>query len=182
MIKTVLIQEIFLHIYRMDLQELTLLAVFAALILCTLYRKWAGSRLFRPGIGLVLAVWVVTVLWMTVLSRSGGGVYHASWIPLHTYWRVLSGENRELLRSAFMNMLLFYPAGLLLGGLLPSKWSFRKGMLCAAIAFAAFSLTIELNQYLLQLGNAETDDVLHNTLGAVAGFSAFRAFENNTDP
>ena len=111
-----------------------------------------------------------------------GGVYHASWIPLHTYWRVLSGENRELLRSAFMNMLLFYPAGLLLGGLLPSKWSFRKGMLCAAIAFAAFSLTIELNQYLLQLGNAETDDVLHNTLGAVAGFSAFRAFENNTDP
>jgi glycopeptide antibiotics resistance protein len=46
-------------------------------------------------------------------------------------------------------------------------------MICAVICFGLFSLSIELCQHFLQLGTAEIDDVLHNTLGAAAGFAVF---------
>ena len=72
-----------------------------------------------------------------------------------------------------MNAVLFYPAGLLLAGLMPENRSYRKGMLCTVLIFALFSLVIELSQYFWQLGNCEIDDVLHNTLGAGLGYAAF---------
>ena len=171
---TELMERFLLYIYRMSYEDMTYCAVIAALIFCTLFRKYAGQRWLRPCIGAALSVWLVVVLWMTMLSRSGGGTYRFSLIPLHTYWRVISGENQELLRSAFMNVALFYPAGLLLASLMPEKWSFRKGLICTGLVLALLSLTIELGQYVWQLGNAEIDDVLHNTLGAGVGCAAFR--------
>ena len=78
-----------------------------------------------------------------------------------------------MFRSCLMNAFLFYPAGLLLAGLLPQNGSYRRQMLCTVICFGLFSLSIELSQHFLQLGTAEIDDVLHNTLGAAAGFAAF---------
>ena len=72
-----------------------------------------------------------------------------------------------------MNVLLFYPGGLLLAGLLPQRFRDRRGMLFAVVCFGLFSLSIELCQHFLQLGTAEVDDVLHNTLGAAAGFAVF---------
>ena len=96
---------------------------------------------------------------------------------LESYAEVLlltaCGESRELLRSAFMNAVLFFPAGLLLGGLLPGHRSFRWQLVCAVICFGLISLGIELTQFFNRLGNAEFDDVLHNTLGAAAGLAAF---------
>ena len=168
------LRDVILHIYQMEPGELARYAVFAALIFCALHRIYVGKPWFRTIMGGVLAVWLGAVLWLTVLNRSGGSTYLVSWISLGTYWRVLRGENVELLRSSFMNGLLFYPAGLLLKGLLPKAWSFRKGMLCTVLVFGLLSLEIELSQYLWQCGNCELDDVLHNTLGAAVGFVAFR--------
>ena len=166
-------QDMILRIYRMELFGLAQLAVFSALIFCTIYRKWYGRRWLRICIGLALAAWLGGVLWMTLLSRNGGSAVRFDWIMLHTYWRVLCGENRELIRSAFMNVVLFFPGGLLLAALMPEKWSFRQGMCCAIVVFMAFGLFIELSQYFRQLGTAEIDDVLHNTLGAGLGYAAF---------
>lgn len=168
------LSELVNHIYQMDIKDLARCAVFAALIFCTLYRKYFGRRWLRICVGAVLAVWFGTVLWMTLLGRGSEGVYETHWIPLHTYWAVFSGAHPEMLRSCFMNVVLFYPAGLLLAGLIPEKWSFRKGLLCTVWAFALFSLTIELSQHFWQLGNCEIDDVLHNALGAGLGFAAFQ--------
>lgn len=167
------LQDVILFIYRLELDMLMLYAVCAALIFCTLYRKWCDRCWLRVCIGLALIAWFAAVLWLTVLRRNGEGSYSVSWIPLHTYWRVLCGESPDLLRSAYMNAVLFYPAGLLLGGMMPQKWSFRRGMLYTVLVFMLFSLSIELCQYFLQLGTAEIDDVLHNTLGAGLGYAAF---------
>jgi VanZ family protein len=169
--------ETFLHecyswIYRLPTEDLPECAVFAAMLYVTLYRKYAGKRWLRPGIGGVLAVWFLAVLWTTILDREPGS-YESSWIPLHTYWKIFSGGHPELERSGLMNVLLFYPGGLLLAGLLPRHGSYRRRMICAVICFGLFSLSIELSQYFFQLGTAEIDDVLHNTLGAAAGFAAF---------
>ena len=169
--------ETFLHacysrIYQLPIEVLAEYAVFAAILYVALYRKYAGKRWLRPGIGGLLAGWFLAVLWPTILSREPGS-YESSWTPLQSYWLLFSGGNPEIYRSGFMNAVLFYPGGLLLAGLLPRHGSYRRRMICAVICFGLFSLSIELCQHFLQLGTAEIDDVLHNTLGAAAGFAAF---------
>ena len=168
-----LLHECYLWVYRLPVEDVPLCAVFAAMIFITLCRKYAGKRWLRPGIGGLLAGWFLVVLWTTVINREPGS-YESSWIPLHSYWLYFSGGNPEIYRSCFMNAVLFYPGGLLLAGLLPRHGSYRRRMLCTVICFGLFSLSIELCQHFLQLGTAEIDDVLHNTLGAAAGFAAFR--------
>ena len=164
--------ELFLLIYRLPTEDLPEYAVYAALIYCTLYRRYAGRRWLQPGVGGLLAGWFLAVLWTTILNREPGA-YESCWIPLHAYRLILSGEHSEMYRSCIMNALLFYPGGLLLAGLLPQRLRYRHGMLCTVVCFGLFSLSIELCQHFLQLGTAEIDDVLHNTLGAAAGFATF---------
>ena len=175
------LQELILRIYHMDLSKLSRLAVVVAMVFGWIYRKRCGRSWFRICVALGLAGWVGVVLWMTVLSRESGSVAQYSWIPLNTYWRVLCGESGEYLRSAYMNVLLFFPGGLLLAALMPEKWSFRRGMCCAIAGLMLLSLTIELIQYFRQLGTAELDDVLHNNLGAALGYAAFHLdFDDET--
>lgn len=167
------IETMVLRIYQLPMGVLVQYAVFAALIVRVLYRKLADRRWLRPCLGALLAVWLLSVLWTTVFSRSVGA-HDVRWIPLYIYWCVLHGGNRELLRSCFMNGLLFLPAGLLWAGLLPKDRSWKDGLLRTVLYFGLISIAIELLQYRLQLGNAELDDVLHNTLGAAFGFAACR--------
>lgn len=171
MIET-LLHDFLSLIYHLPTEDLPECAVFAAMLYVTLYRKYAGKGWLRPGIGGLLAGWFLAVLWTTILDREPGS-YESSWIPLHTYWKIFSGGHPELERSGLMNVLLFYPGGLLLAGLLPRHGRSRRRMLCAVICFGLFSLSVELCQHFLHLGTAEIDDVLHNTLGAATGFAAF---------
>lgn len=171
MIETVL-HACYSWIYHLPTEYLPECAVYAVMLYLTFCRKYAGKRWLRPGIGVLLAGWFLVVLWTTILDREPGS-YESSWIPLHTYWKIFSGGHPELERSGLMNVLLFYPGGLFLAGLLPQNGSCRRRMICAVICFGLFSLSIELCQHFLQLGTAEIDDVLHNTLGAAAGFAVF---------
>lgn len=166
------LQEIVLRVYCLSLTEISEYSVFAALIFCSLYRKYGCKLWMNLGLRLALGAWFAVALWITLFSRDRGA-YSSTWFPLHTYWQVFMGGSDELLRNSLMNVVLFYPAGLLLGGMMPQKWSFRRGMLYTVLVFMLFSLSIELCQYFLQLGTAEIDDVLHNTLGAGLGYAAF---------
>ena len=173
MVIAAIIQELTNLVYTQSMDTMARSCICCALIFCTLFRKYSGEKWLRPFVGAALASWFGVVLWMTVLGRIHDVGYETHWIPLHTYWAVFSGAHPEMLRSCFMNVILFYPAGLLLAGLMPENRSYRKGMLCTVLIFALFSLSIELSQHFRQLGNCEIDDVLHNTLGAGLGFAAF---------
>ena len=72
-----------------------------------------------------------------------------------------------------MNAVLFYPAGLLMISLLPEKWHSLLKLLIVLILFTGFSLSIEFVQYRYHLGLAQTDDVIHNALGAYLGAAVF---------
>ena len=168
--------ETFLHacyswIHHLSTEDLPECAVFAAMLYVAFCKKYAGKRWLRPGIGGVLAGGFLAVLWTTILNRESGA-YESSWIPLHSYWMIFSGGHPELERSGLMNVLLFYPGGLLRAGLLSKRLRDRHGMLFTVVCFGLFSLSIELCQHFLYLGTAEIDDVLHNTLGAVTGFAS----------
>lgn len=173
------LNEAVLYIYRLFTDEIARYAVFMAMIFCGLHRRYAGKRWWRAVLLFALGAWCSAVLWVTVFSRDRG-MHSAVWIPFHTYYRVICGESPELLRSAFMNMVLFYPAGMICAGLLSRNQSCKYRILCALLCFGVFSLSVELTQYFRQLGNCEIDDVLHNTLGAAVGVIAFCRFENGT--
>ena len=155
----------------MPLAALGICALCAALLFVLLCRRYADRCWLRPCISLALAVWFLIVLWMTVLKRSPG-FYDANWIPLYSYRDALSGDQPEALRSAFMNVMLFFPAGLLCSGLAETRIGSRKWICWLLAVFALFSLGIELSQYWFQLGVGETDDILHNTLGAQLGYAS----------
>ena len=91
-------------------------------------------------------------------------------IPFQSYRAFFAGENEELLRSNLMNVLLFFPAGLFAGTLLPRRRLLP--ILGIALAAALLSAGIEVLQFRFALGFAETDDVIHNTLGALLGAAA----------
>ncbi len=112
---------------------------------------------------------VAVVLHQTVWNRGGASENILYLIPFHSYREVLRGGNPEILRSNFMNVVLFYPAGLLAASLLPRKWSGWIRVILPFLAFAGLSIGVEYFQYSNVAGLAEIDDVIHNGLGALLG-------------
>lgn len=170
---TAALQKILIHIYVQSLLGSTYAMVILGLVFSTLWHRFDRCRWWRPCCGLVLGIWILAVLWTTVFSRQSGSAGQVRWIPLDTYWRVLRGESSELLRSAFMNALLFFPGGLAYAGLMGHRTRFSRIVMAGFLFFGLFSLGIELTQGALRLGTLEIDDVLHNILGAAAGFALF---------
>lgn len=171
-----MIRRLFVWVYTMPYGVLLLAGITFPFVLAKLRRRWRAL----PG-GL-LVLWAGAVLCYTVLSRSRGSGFTLSLVPLHTYRSMLNGGTRELLRSNFMNGLLFYPAGVLMGFLLPRRRRGWTQLLLTAAVFGCLSLAIELTQYTLQLGHFEMDDILHNTLGVIIGWAACRMVIQNQEP
>lgn len=177
------LEKIFLWIYCLDFHEaLLLLAVFTALF-CGAQAKCGGRRFWKPAVWVLLAVWAAAVVTETILRRTPEAGLEPAWRPFQSYLDALQeGGQRELLRSNFMNAVLFYPAGLLAASLLPKRWN-PAGKLAAVLTmFAAFSAGIEFVQYRFGLGLAQTDDVIHNALGAVLGAAVLLALSRLSDP
>ena len=161
--------KFYIKIYALPWPDLFGLC-FCALVLYWALRKCCGTRWFwKPFLGAILLAWAAVVLYTTVLSRTGGIESVWAAVPFHSYREVLSGGNPELLRSNLMNVVLFAPAGVLTGALLPDGWPMKRRLLWVGGVFCLFSLGIEMTQYRLAMGQAEIDDVIHNTLGAMAG-------------
>lgn len=151
------------------LNILCLLLVLSALYL-SLRRRLEKGRLWRSAIALLLLAWLAVIAAATLVGRGGMlSPPEPELLPFHSYRAVLAGESWELLRSNFMNAVLFYPAGLLGCDLLPEGWSRKRRVLAVAILCVLLSLGIECAQYLFALGQAEVDDVIHNGLGAFLG-------------
>ena len=67
-----------------------------------------------------------------------------------------------------MNVVVFIPAGVLLG------WSFRKITWWKVFLLAAsFSILIESLQFVFKRGFAEFDDVFHNVVGCMIGYGVY---------
>lgn len=169
-----MLQAIFLWIYRMDLCEvLVLLAAFTGSCYAA-WTKWGGCRSRKPAVWGLLAVWAAAVVIQTIAIRMPEPVMEPVWQPFQSYCDALKmGGQPELLRSNWMNAVLFYPAGFLAAAVLPEKWKAVVRMAAAGAALSAFSGAIEWAQYRYGLGLAQTDDIIHNTLGAALGAAVF---------
>ena len=170
-----MLRRILLWIYCLPLEQAFLLALIATGAFLWLRHRYEDHRWWRWVLIGLLLCWLAVVLGQTVVRKSSDGNDALSLLPFRCYITVLQGGEKELIRSAFMNMLLFYPGGLILRSL----WK-QWGTLL--LIFFLGSALIELCQYGWNLGTAETDDVIHNTLGAALGLLAVSRYEKMWQP
>ena len=160
-------------LYCLDFGEALLIVVVSTvaygLIDRWLYKHWWWRLL---ALCTLLAL-CVAITYTTLGNRSSGGDLAHAFIPFHSYREVWNGGNPEIYRSNFMNVILFYPAGLLATSLLPKKWPGWCRCLLVVLVLTAMSAGIEFLQYHYALGRCEIDDVIHNALGALLGSLAF---------
>lgn len=148
--------------------------------------RWWLTTIVRYLLGLpTMLVYVYGVLLVTILGRKPGDEPKA---VLELFWShreslALDGgnlvvTNSELLEEIMLNILMFVPLGALLPFLFPKsigERGFVRGALAVAAIACLCSLAIELTQLYFKLGLFEFDDVLNNTLGALAGYALYSA-------
>ena len=165
-----MLQAFFLWFYCLSITDAVLLVIIVSAVYLILRQWLENKRFWRPLIALLFMAWLAVIAVATLTDRTPGLIpMEPELIPFHSYRAVMAGENKEILRSNFMNVILFYPAGLLACELLPKSWSRAKRVILVAVLFALVSAGIEFCQYHFALGQAEVDDVIHNALGALIG-------------
>jgi glycopeptide antibiotics resistance protein len=144
-----------------------------------LYARWnrykKQSRAFRHGQEVLVNgffVYVLSVVYLTLFSHSVDMGIHPhtfNWIPLvEMKWLLYRPEVAWM--NIAGNILMFIPLGVLLPmmfrGRLKMGWMVCIGLIC--------SFAIECVQCWMGTRNADIDDVLLNTMGAVVGFVVYR--------
>lgn len=127
------------------------------------------KRGWRKVAGLLLAEYVFVIYCSTVIFWTAADGNGHEFRPFWSYGAIEDGRS-ELLVENMMNVVVFVPLGLLLGSLLRVKGSWLMALLFGL----CFSVSIEVMQFVLKRGFAETDDVMHNTLGCFIGYGVYR--------
>ena len=165
-----MLQSVFLWFYCLPIRQAVLLLIMISAVYLVLRPRLARKRFWYPALIVVFLFWLGVIAFATIMDRTpSDSLLSPQLLPFHSYRAVLAGENREILRSNFMNVVLFYPVGLLACELLPKKWSRAKRIILVTALFVLLSSGIEACQYCFALGQVEADDVLHNGLGALIG-------------
>lgn len=159
----------FTQLYALPIRDILAFFLAGTWLFLKLDSRFRKKILWKVLVFLVFAVFTGAILYLTISQREGGTSFGPALVPFHSYREVLAGGNREIYRSNFMNVILFFPSGLLLASLLPRKWPGWVRAVSVTLLFALVSARVEYLQYIGGLGRAEIDDVIHNTLGALIG-------------
>lgn len=118
---------------------------------------------------ILLSLEIGVILTMTLSGREPGSEYEWKFLPLWSWMEVYRSGNADILVQIIANILLFIPYGFLLPCCFVRCRRYRYTILSAAL----LSLVIELIQGIARIGLFETDDIIHNTLGACFGVLAY---------
>ena len=126
-----------------------------------------GSRAKRFVLGALLAEYYFLVLCSTVICRACVMERHVELMPFWNYPDIWNKVDYPAdLIEVLLNMALFVPIGFLLGGI-----GFKtKKVLLMGICLSGI---IEVSQFGFCKGLCETDDVIHNSVGAFLGYLGF---------
>ena len=126
-----------------------------------------GSRAKRFVLGALLAEYYFLVLCSTVICRVSVMEQHVELMPFWNYSDIWNKVDYPAdLIEVLLNMALFVPIGFLLGGI-----GFKtKKVLLMGICLSGI---IEVSQFAFCKGLCETDDVIHNSVGAFLGYLGF---------
>ena len=116
---------------------------------------------------LLLIEYIFMLFCSTVIFRPTGETRQ---YDFHPFW---SYDRPELLVENIMNVIVFIPIGLLLG-IVFKQMTWWKVLLIGC----SISVTIEALQFWFMKGFSEVDDVMHNTVGGLAGFLIVSGFRH----
>lgn len=140
-------------------------SLFICIIVLLLFRvKISNSIFIRQASFCLLMGYIFLVLCTTVFYREETFEKRYYIHPLWSYGVLYN----KLLAQIFMNILLFIPIGFFAGGVLKKKHIWN-----AFVFGFILSLFIEVTQLITTRGVFNVDDIIHNTLGCVIGFSFF---------
>ncbi len=166
--------QIFQYINSLTIID-SILCILPYLILwflgCELLRKIDKVIVIRVVSMLLLFIWAYATLRYTTFGRTVRG-REFSLIPFHQLYMYIRYDAVSLMMSAWFNVLLFLPLGVLIPEILSDKWSGKK-FLIVLVCGMVMSFGIELAQAIWGLGLVETDDVICNTLGACLGYGVY---------
>jgi glycopeptide antibiotics resistance protein len=165
-----------------------------ALLLPVLSRLFSGNdRLFRNVRVLVLILYILIILYVTLLSRPVTRHFKYQFSLFWSYREALALRDDSrglglfitdsvLFKQILLNILLYVPLGYLLSFALPrlvktNRRASRFRVINMLRAFpwiavligAALSIAIEFTQLLFRLGLFEFDDIFNNVLGCLCG-------------
>jgi len=144
---------------------ISFLVLSVAIVIGMLVMK--GHRAKRFVLESLLAEYYFLVLCSTVICRASVMERHVELMPFWNYPDIWNKVDYPAdLIEVLLNMALFVPIGFLLGGI-----GFKtKKVLLMGICLSGI---IEVSQFAFCKGLCETDDVIHNTLGAFLGYLGF---------
>ena len=143
----------------------------------TLYRKRGGRKKasFSQFSALFLLFgWFAVVLVLTTFSR---GANFEGWVNFRLFSDYINAWNQwslSELQLIVFNMLMFAP----LGFLLPLLGKKTRRIVPILLISLTVTLSIEFFQMFSRRGIFELNDILHNTLGSVAGYFLMSAIQD----
>lgn len=149
-----------------------LLVLLTAVLIAAVLLLWL--RFFREKYKtfvsiIMLLLSIFFILAVTILSRDIGSGSELFLVPFSSWINYFKGNNDEFLRTNIFNMLLFMPFGASLYAVRYTRSFFKCLLIITSVSAMLLSFSVELGQWFLQCGEVETDDIIHNVLGAVIG-------------
>ena len=139
--------------------------LFVCGIVLLLFRVKTDNAIFARQTSFCLLMgYLFLVLCTTIFCREETFEKRYYLQPLWSY----SVLYNKLLAQILMNVMLFIPIGFFVGGALKKKHILNT----LGIGFT-LSFFIELTQLITTRGVFNVDDIIHNVLGSVIGFSCF---------
>lgn len=166
--------KIFRWFYCLPIADALLLILLATAVFYFLRKKLSGTPHWKICVPVLFLAWTVVVFGGTLGHRTTiENSLTPILVPFASYLAVRNGGPIELYRANFMNGVLFYPLGLLGCEILFKQRNNIRKILLITVLLTLCSIGIEYIQYRYSLGQAETDDVIHNMLGAFLGGTAW---------
>lgn len=162
-------KQILVDIYCLPIVVLVLLTVIIIAVFLMLWLRFIKDKNKSFVSLLALLMSIFFVLAVTILSRDFGSVSELSLVPFSSWRDYFNGSNAEFLRTNIFNILLFMPSGASMYAVGYTKISLKTCLIITVAASLVLSVSVESAQFLLRCGEAETDDVIHNVLGAALG-------------
>ena len=120
--------------------------------------------------------YITVILSITVIFRNTMNVVACNFNLFWTYDEILKGIRDDLFTQVIMNVVIFIPIGVMIGGVTQTWHLLRRWLLLLAIGLI-LSVSIEAMQFLYRKGFAELDDVMHNVFGCIIGFALYIGYE-----
>ena len=124
-----------------------------------------GKKIVSKKRVCLFAAYTIFIVWYTLLKREPQAyrIFRPELFWAIRWWIVNpTVESKKEAVQYLMNILFFIPYGLLF----PWKDNWKRVFVTALV----LSVSIELSQFIFNLGWCEVDDVISNTLGAMIGW------------